>query len=269
MSELNFVPMDDREIGDFRKLRDLIEQLRGKKVTIIGIRQYASSTDGKIANRQILVGASYENAQTKDLSKLLALSPSCSDINSPHWFSQTEAKDGQKMRELASQAHVLLSPDFTPFYKSGVRDAQVFYDAWLNTINSIINPNENRSTAQGNAYVEICTGVYQHTENQDMYYIRGFEISMQELAPAINPRNPSSNPNVIAQNAIKFGLDLMMTKYRTLHLREDDTRLKLNGTELSIAMTAEKIRIVTAENQEKADKKTAKTTKKEPAPKSE
>lgn len=259
MSELQFMPMDEKAIASFDLLTDIVDRLKGKLLTIVGIRQYASSTDGKIANRQILVGASYLNAQMKDLAKLLRLSPSCSNIENKEWFSDTQAKnDFQLLTDLASSVHTLTAPNFEEFYTDSVNDHNVFYTAWINTIASIVAPQENRSNAQSNAYVQICTGVYQHTENQDRYYIRGFEISKQELAPALNPRNSSSNPRVIAQNAIKFGLNLMMTKYRTLHLREDDTRLKLDGTELSIAMTAEKIREVRATNQAKADKKAEK-----------
>jgi len=263
MNDLQFVPMDDRAISDYRMLSDIIDELRiVTGVTIIGIRQYASSTDGKIANRQILIGASYENAQAKDLAMLLKLSPSCHKIDGKEWFNQTKGKDLQKMRELASRAYTLEMPDFSNFYTSAHTDNALFYEAWLNVIMSIAEPNVNRSMGQANAYQKICTGIYQHTENHNMYYVRGFEINSQIISPAINPRNPSTNPIIIAQNAIKFGLGLMMTKYRTLHLREDDTRLRIKGKEISIIMTANKIREVTATNEIKALKKENKLLKK-------
>jgi len=263
MNELNFQPMDDREISDYRMLSEIVDELKKVTgVTIIGISQYANSTDGEISNKQILVGASYVNAQTRDLATLLKLSPSCAYIDSTDWFSVTEAKNTQKMWELASRARNLEIPNFRNFLTIDLQDERVFYAGWLNVINSIINPNVNRSVGQSNAYQKLTTGMYRHTEYLDRYYVRGFELSSQILAEAINPRRDSTNEMILVQNAIKYKLNLMMTKYRNLHLRESDTRIRIRGNEISIAMTAEKIREVRATNQAKKVKREAKEAKK-------
>ena len=269
MSELTFAPMDDREISDHRKLNEIIEHLRGVKLTIIGIRGYVSSGDGKVANRQILVGANPYNAKTKDLVKLLTLSPSC-QFEGSDWIDGTVAKDGEKVREIADKAinGLLERPDFSEFHTRELTDEDMFHTAWMRVIQQIARPASNNQLGQINSYVEICTGVYQHVEMRDRFYIHGYEMSSQEVSPAIIVTPDTKRPLTKCQDKIKWDLGLMATKIRKLHLREDDTKIRLNGTELSILVSEQKIREVRAVKEaELAESKKAETEKKETATK--
>jgi len=92
-------------------------------------------------------------------------------------------------------------------------------------------------------------------------------MSMQELAPAIVTNRSTKRPLTIAQDRIKFGLGLMMTKIRKYHLRDNDMRVQLNGTSLSITMTAERVRDVRAIAEAKEEVAEAKAIAKETATK--
>jgi len=144
MTELNFEPMNPIGISDNKKLSEIVSEL--KKITgvsIIGLKQYVSSTDGRIANRQIMVGANPTNAKMKDLVKLLKLSASC-EFEGEHWIDGKKAKDHTELKRLADIAIAdgLISPTFEQF---NTDLASLYYTAWKNVINSIVHPRERHS----------------------------------------------------------------------------------------------------------------------------
>ena len=133
-----------------------------------------------------------------------------------------------------------------------------WFESWVEVINSLYAPNYAASAAQTNAYEKVCTGVYQHTADEKKFYIRGFIMSSKEIRPAINISNPSINPRVIAKNKIKYGMELQSGKFRTFHLRSDETVIAINGKTINVAITDEKVSEVIAVNTAKKEQKESK-----------
>ena len=268
MSEnLEFQPMNPDAVGDFSKLDAIREQLRKiKGVAIVGVRQYASNSSGGVADIRMLVGASYLNTKGKDLFNLLRLSPTCTDIDDDKFLAGIDKSDYEKLEAYASNPITLTPPDFEQFKYGryeGLTDMEL-YRGWIAVMTSIHSPNEAMSAGQSNAYSQVseagdeCAGMFRHTEHQDQYYLRGFEISRTQLSPSINPRRPSINPHVLAKEVITNKLGLMKGKYRNLLIREDTTRFQINGDTYSVMITPEVVREVVATNQAKSDRREAK-----------
>ena len=76
MADLKFTPMVPEENSKMN-IEPLTNKLKGLLVTLVGLREYPSSTTGAVKNYTIRVGGSYEKSQLRDLVKVLQMSRSC------------------------------------------------------------------------------------------------------------------------------------------------------------------------------------------------
>lgn len=255
MANLIYDPMNPLEIPEFVYLTDLVSKLKNTLVTLVSVRQYVAEGSGRVSHKIVSVGGKYENAKMKDLVKVLSMAKEC-QFEGKYWIEGKTKTDWSKLVAIATKSDEF-SVDFSEF-KTG-RTAnftdEMFFTAWQNTIRSLVAPNQRMSDAQKNKYRKICTGIYQNVDDENRYYIKGYSINDKEIAPAIITSN--KRDMTLAQNAIKYGLNFMTSKMVNLHLKMDNTRIRLNGTEVSIMQTAEKIREVRAINTEKQEAKNA------------
>lgn len=271
MTNLNFEPINPLAIENFSYLGEVADKLKGIVTSFISLDQYVSSRSGAVAKYVILVGANYFNTKSKDLHKLLSLSPSCTDLTNGHFLQGKDKLDYVKMNSIANIAQTLAIPDFTQFKVgrySDLTDADL-YEGWLDVIRSITDPDPVKSLAQEMCYdqvedpndEEIITGIFRKATDPTRYYIRGFVNSRTELAGAINPNVQSVNPFVMAKNIITSKLELMKGKFRNYHLRNDDCAIKVSGETITVSQTAEKVRTIIATNEAKVHNRLVKKTK--------
>jgi hypothetical protein len=106
-------------------------------------------------------------------------------------------------------------------------DSILLEKARVELINSFINPNENRSNGQIDAYTIIAKGIKVHNETGDIY-IFGLRTSKTVIEQGVYPI-VNSRPLTIAKNLLKK--DLKSSKF-TQYKIGSITTIKLNGEEL-------------------------------------
>jgi hypothetical protein len=106
-------------------------------------------------------------------------------------------------------------------------DSILFEKARVELINSFINPNENRSNGQIDAYTIVAKGIKVHNESGEIY-IFGLRKSKTTLAEGIYPI-VNSRPLTIAKNSLKK--NLKSSKFTQFKLSATSV-IKANGEEL-------------------------------------
>jgi len=158
-------------------------------VTFISIRNYTNSS-GEIANHLVNVGASYENAKAKDIEYLRNLN--------------VEKFDSKL-------------------------DSALLETARLELIESFINPSENRSNGQIDAYTHIFSGVKVHNETGKLY-IYGYRENKTVIQEGTY-KTVNSKPLTIAKNELRKQL---RTGKFTQYSLEIGNELRLNGETLEL-----------------------------------
>jgi hypothetical protein len=106
-------------------------------------------------------------------------------------------------------------------------DSILFEKARVELINSFINPNENRSNGQIDAYTIVAKGIKVHNESGEIY-VFGLRNSKSVLAEGIYPI-VNSRPLTIAKNSLKK--NLKSSKFTQFKLSATSV-IKANGEEL-------------------------------------
>jgi hypothetical protein len=106
-------------------------------------------------------------------------------------------------------------------------DSILLEKARVDLINSFINPNQNRSQGQIDAYTIIAKGIKVHNETGEIY-IFGLRNSKTIIEQGVYPI-VNSRPLTIAKNQLKK--DLKSSKF-TQYKLSSTTAIKLNGEEL-------------------------------------
>ena len=107
-------------------------------------------------------------------------------------------------------------------------DSILLEKARVELINSFLNPNENRSNGQIDAYTIVAKGIKVHNETGEIY-IFGLRTSKTVITEGIYP-TVNSRPLTIAKNQLRK--DLKSNKFTQYKLSSTST-IKLNGEELS------------------------------------
>jgi len=145
------------------KALQVINLLKGKRVGFLSISNYENK-QGEISNYLINLGASYENAKQKDIEYLKNLNPTS------------------------------LEKEFKSEYTT-------LETARVSLLESFINPNENRSNGQINAFTHICTGLKVHNET-GLLYIFGLKVSKTVIQKGIY-KEVKSSALTIAKNELR------------------------------------------------------------------
>lgn len=106
-------------------------------------------------------------------------------------------------------------------------DSILLEKARVELINSFINPNENRSNGQIDAYTIVAKGIKVHNESGEIY-VFGLRNSKSVLAEGIYPI-VNSRPLTIAKNSLKK--NLKSSKFTQFKLSATSV-IKANGEEL-------------------------------------
>ena len=155
-------------------------------VTFFGIKNYTNSY-GEVSNVVINIGASFDNAKKKDIVYLESL-----DVNT------------------------IINSDI---------DKTLLEQARTALLQSLVNPNENRSNAQIDAYTRINNAIKVHNENGTIY-IFGFSVNKEVLVEGVYPI-VNSRPLTIAKQAIQKGMK--STKYRMYKVETQPENITLSG----------------------------------------
>lgn len=162
-------------------------------VSFVSIKEYTNK-QGEVSNQTINIGASYENAKKADIATLEAL-----DV--------TDATHG---------------------FKSGVL---LLEQARRELIEAFLNPNENISNGQKDAYTHIpnCSGLKVHNE-KGLLYLYGNRINKTVLVEGTY-KTVNSKPLTIAKNELRK--ILKTNKFVNFSLEVGNT-LKMAGDTLEL-----------------------------------
>ena len=158
-------------------------------VSFVSIRNYTNK-NGEVSNNLVNVGASYENAKAKDIEFLENLDYSKHDFKSPN--------------ALIEEARLIL-------------------------IDAFINPDENRSNGQKNAFTKIFAGVDVNNET-GLLYVYGYRENKTVLVKGEYPTK-KSKPITIAKDELR---KLLRTgKFKRFAL-EIGNEIRANGETLEL-----------------------------------
>jgi hypothetical protein len=181
-----------------KKFINKFQSLKG--ATIIGINGYESKTTGEVANHQVNVNISVENAKKTDLNLLY----NCSDA--------VVLKVADKGKIALDIVRLALSELVASAEKN---------------LSAKVEDRSAQSQGQTDAYIYLTPAIRLHKDTMNVH-IFGQGMSKQVLVEG-EYKTVNSAPKTIAKNMLKKELNLRSDKFRDFILGNVDS-LKVNGT---------------------------------------
>jgi hypothetical protein len=167
-----------------------------------------------------------------NLSKVLAKSPTGVSLVSIKGYTNSFGEVSNNLVNVGASLTNAKAKDVTTLQNLDVTtlggDSILLEKARVELINSFINPNENRSQGQIDAYTIVTKGIKVHNETGEIY-IFGLRNSKTIIEQGVYPI-VNSRALTIAKNQLKK--DLKSSKF-TQYKLSNTSVIKLNGEELS------------------------------------
>jgi hypothetical protein len=167
-----------------------------------------------------------------NLSKVLAKSPTGVSLVSIKGYTNSFGEVSNNLVNVGASLTNAKAKDVTTLQSLDVTtlggDSILLEKARVELINSFVNPNENRSQGQIDAYTIVAKGIKVHNESGEIY-IFGLRNSKTVIEQGVYPI-VNSRALTLAKNQLKK--DLKSSKFTQYKLSSTSV-IKLNGEELS------------------------------------